>query len=268
MQTASGATTGADPVLAPQETRPEATSRLFAARRNATADERHRIEEELIRLNMRVAADATRRFRGRGIAAEDLEQVAYVGLVKAVQGFDPDRGHDFLSFAIPTIRGEVRRHFRDLGWTVRPPRSIQETQSKIIACEGALYQELGRAPKPSEIAAHLGLDVDAVVEALGASGCFAPVSLDVTTSDDDEALAARLGSMDDGFDVAEARALLAPLLSRLSARERKIVEMRFFRGCTQAEIGQEIGVTQMQVSRLLARLMNRMREQLNVAHAA
>jgi RNA polymerase sigma-B factor len=256
------------PVVRPQETRTETTARLFAERRDADPASRPGIEEELIRLNMRVAADATRRFRGRGIATEDLEQVAYVGLVKAVQGFDPDRGYDFLSFAIPTIRGEVRRHFRDLGWSVRPPRSIQETQSKIIASEGELYQVHGRAPRPSEIAAHLGLEVEAVVEALGASGCFAPVSLDVTTSDDDAALTQRLGSLDAGFDAAEARAILAPLLARLSERERTIVEMRFFRGCTQAEIGREIGVTQMQVSRLLARLMTRMREQLRVPHAA
>jgi RNA polymerase sigma-B factor len=255
------------PIAVLHESRSDATARLFVERRENPAD-RDRIEEELVRINMRVAADATRRFRNRGIATEDLEQVAYVGLVKAVRAFDPDRGHDFLSFAIPTIRGEVRRHFRDLGWTVRPPRSIQEAQTKILGCEGELVQQLGRAPRPSEIAAHLGLDLDVVVEALGANGCFAPVSLDATTGEDEDALTRRLGQHDPGFDVAEARALLAPLLARLTARERKIVEMRFFRGCTQAEIGQEIGVTQMQVSRLLSRLIARMRNELSVAHAA
>src|SRR5215203_4693106 len=107
--------------------RSDETSRLFAERSGADPARRAELDDELVRLNMPMAVDATRRFRGRGIATEDLEQVAYLGLVKAVQGFDPDRGHDFLSFAIPTIRGEVRRHFRDLGWTVRPPRSIQET---------------------------------------------------------------------------------------------------------------------------------------------
>ena len=253
---------------APQETRSETTSRLFAERAQADPGDRGPIDEALIRLNMRVAVDATRRFRGKGIAADDLEQVAYVGLVKAVRGFDPDRGHDFLSFAIPTIRGEVRRHFRDLGWMVRPPRSIQETQSKIIACESELFQQYGRAPRPSEIADHLGLEVEAVVESLGASGCFAPVSLDAPSGADDEALTQRLGGIDDGFDVAEARAVLAPLLARLTPRERKIVELRFFQGRTQSEIGHEIGVTQMQVSRLLSRLMARMREQLDVAQAA
>ncbi len=251
-----------------RETRAEATARLFAERRSADADTRRRLDDELVRLNMKVASDASRRFRGRGIADEDLEQVAYLGLVKAVQGFDPDRGHDFLSFAIPTIRGEVRRHFRDLGWTVRPPRSIQETQSKILGSEGELYQLLGRAPRPSEIAEHLGIDVESVVEALGASGCFRPVSLDLTLGEDDEALGLRLGVPDEGYDAAEARAILAPLLAPLTARERTIVEMRFVRGCTQAEIGAEIGVTQMQVSRLLTRLLRRLREQAVVAPAA
>src|SRR6478735_6770760 len=253
---------------APQENRSDTTARLFAERAQAPAHLRTAIDDELVRLNMRMAVDATRRFRGRGIATDDLEQVAYLGLVKAVRGFDPERGHDFLSFAIPTIRGEVRRHFRDLGWMVRPPRSIQETQSKIIGCESELFQLHGRAPRPSEIAAHLGLELETVVEALGASGCFAPVSLDAPTGADDEALTQRLGGLDDGFDVAEARAVLAPLLARLTPRERKIVELRFFRGCTQSEIGREIGVTQMQVSRLLTRLIARMREQIELSAAA
>jgi RNA polymerase sigma-B factor len=253
---------------APQETRSDATARLFAERVAATAADRSRLDDELIRLNMRVAVDATRRFRGKGIATDDLEQVAYVGLVKAVQGFEPERGHDFLSFAIPTIRGEVRRHFRDLGWAVRPPRSIQETQTKMIACESELLQRLGHAPRPSDFAAHLGLEFDAVVEALGASGCFAPVSLDAPVGADEESLTDRLGGDDAGFDLAEARAVLAPLLARLTPRERKIVEMRFFRGCTQSEIGREIGVTQMQVSRLLTRLIARMREELELTLAA
>lgn len=244
--------------------RSDATSSLFAERVNADPARRAELDDELVRINMPMAVDATRRFRGRGIATEDLEQVAYLGLVKAVQGFDPDRGHDFLSFAIPTIRGEVRRHFRDLGWTVRPPRSIQETQTKIIASEPELYQKLGRAPRPSDLAAHLGLDLETVIDALGASGCFAPASLDAPTHDDAEALGPRLGFTDSGFDHAEARAVLQPILARLSKREQLIVEMRFFRGCTQSEIGEEIGVTQMQVSRLLARLLARLREEFGL----
>jgi RNA polymerase sigma-B factor len=260
----------ATPTLAPHdeltdapETRSEATTRLFVEREDASEARRAMIEDELVRLNMPLARDLSRRFRGRGIADDDLEQVAYVGLVKAVKGFSPDRGHEFVSFAVPTIRGEIRRHFRDLGWTVRPPRSIQETQTKIAGCEGELYQQLGRAPRPSEIADHLGLELEQVIDALGATGCFAPASLDAPGhGEDDDTVGMRIGDMDPGFDLAEARATLAPLLARLSRREQLIVEMRFFRGCTQAEIGKEIGVSQMHVSRLLARLVARMREEL------
>jgi RNA polymerase sigma-B factor len=248
--------------------RSDETARLFAERTGAEPARRAELEDQIVRRNMQVAVDATRRFRGRGIATEDLEQVAYLGLVKAVQGFDPGRGHDFLSFAIPTIRGEVRRHFRDLGWAIRPPRSIQETQTKIIASEPELYQQLGRAPRPSDIAAHLGLDLETVVDALGASGCFAPASLDAPTHAESDALGPRIGFTDPGFDHAEARAVLQPVLARLSERERVIVEMRFFRGCTQSEIGKEIGVTQMQVSRLLSRLLVRLRKELALEKAA
>ncbi len=245
------------------ESRSETTARLFAEHAIAPTTERAAIEDELVRLNMPLARDLARRFRGRGIADDDLEQVAYVGLVKAVQGFQPDKGHEFISFAVPTIRGEIRRHFRDLGWAVRPPRSIQETQQKIAGCESELYQQLGRAPRPSEIAQHLGMALEQVVDALGANGCFAPASLDApSTVDAEETVGMRLGELDPGFDLAEARATLAPLLSKLSRREQLIVEMRFFRGCTQAEIGERIGVSQMHVSRLLARLVARLRDEL------
>ncbi|MGB0102270.1 MAG: SigB/SigF/SigG family RNA polymerase sigma factor [Nocardioides sp.] len=248
------------------QTRSEITACLFADRENASDTQRAGIDDELVRLNMPLARDLSRRFRNRGIADDDLEQVAYVGLVKAVKGFRADRGHEFVSFAVPTIRGEIRRHFRDLGWSVRPPRSIQETQQKIAGCEADLYQRLGRAPRPSEIAAHLELPLEQVVDALGAQGCFAPASLDAPgLGEDDETTGQRIGETDAGFEVAEARAMLAPLLSRLSRRERLIVEMRFFRGCTQAEIGREIGVSQMHVSRLLTRLVGRLREELTVA---
>ncbi len=247
------------------ESRSEITAQLFAEHAAAPEGERASIEEEIVRVNMPLARELSRRFRNRGIADDDLEQVAYVGLVKAVKGFRADRG-EFLGFAVPTIRGEIRRHFRDLGWTVRPPRSIQETQQKIAGCETELYQQLGRAPRPSEIAEHLGIELEQVIDALGAQGCFAPASLDAPVGEEgDETTGQRLGELDHGFDLAEARAMLAPLLSRLSRRERLIVEMRFFRGCTQAEIGAEIGVSQMHVSRLLSRLVARFREELTIA---
>ncbi|MBZ5737692.1 SigB/SigF/SigG family RNA polymerase sigma factor [Nocardioides mangrovi] len=269
MSTSSASPSTSDRTAA-VETRTETTARLFAERSQVDPDapdayvRRGRIDDDLVRLNMPLARDLSRRFRGRGIADDDLEQVAYVGLVKAVHGFDPSQGNPFASYAVPTIRGEIRRHFRDLGWAVRPPRSIQETQQKISGCEAELYQELGRAPRPSEIAAHLGLELEQVIDALGASGCFAPTSLDAPTGSEegDESVGMRIGASDPGFDLAEARATLAPLLAKLSRREQLIVEMRFFRGCTQAEIGAEIGVSQMQVSRLLTRLVARMRQEL------
>lgn len=264
------ATTLVPPAPAPydaadgQETRAETTARLFSRLADAPADQRDALEEEIVRANMKVARDVASRYHGRSVAAEDLDQVAFLGLVKAVKGFDPAMGHDFLSYAVPTIRGEVRRHFRDLGWAIRPPRSIQEVQAKIFAAESELYQQLGRAPRPSEIARHIGVELDLVVDALGASGCFAPASLDAPTGEEADAIGQRIGGPEAGYDAAEARAALGPLMRGLSSRERRIVEMRFFRGCTQAEIGAEIGVTQMQVSRLLTRLLARLRGQLEL----
>ena len=242
--------------------RREATAELFTRVRTATDAERHALEDEIVRLNMGVASDCARRYRGRGIAAEDLDQVAYLGLVKAVQGFDVDRGHDFLSFAVPTIRGELRRYFRDLGWTLRPPRPIQELQTRILGIEGDLAQELGRSPRPSDFARHLGEDLEHVLDALGASGCFTPASLDAPAPEGADDLGERLGDVDTGFAAAEARLTLRALMRGLAPRERRILELRFFGGWTQAEIGAEIGVTQMQVSRLLNRTLARLRERM------
>ena len=255
---------------ASREERRERTAALFLRRsQSPVVEERARLSDQLVRINIPVARDATRRFRDRGVPNEDIEQVAYLGLVKAVQGFDPTRGHDFLSFAIPTIRGEVRRYFRDHGWAVRPTRSVQEAQSKINACEAELSQRLGRAPRPTEIADHLDLDLELVVEALGAVGCFTPVSLDAPSLADDPAstIGATLPGDDRDFEIAEARLLLGPALGRLSERERLIVELRFVDGLTQAEIGERIGVTQMQVSRLLTKILKRLRDDLGPAAA-
>jgi RNA polymerase sigma-B factor len=251
------------------EDRREMTETLFLRRSRADDPaERAQVEEDIVHLNLRMATDAARRFRDRGIADDDLRQVAHLGLVKAVQGFDPGRGHDFLSYAVPTIRGEVRRYFRDHGWAVRPTRSVQETQAKINACEFELYQRLGRGPRPSELAEHLGLDVDLVVEALGANGCFAPVSLDLPVRGESGAsIGETLEQVDDEFDRAEARAMLDPVLAELGARDRLIVELRFFEGMTQAEVGARIGVTQMQVSRLLARILGQLRTALEPSAA-
>jgi RNA polymerase sigma-B factor len=239
-----------------------ATATLFEQAREASPEDRRAIETEIVELNMTVASDCARRYRGRGIGADDLEQVAYLGLVKAAQGFDPGRGHDFLSFAVPTVRGELRRHFRDHGWSVRPPRSIQELQTRILASESELVQELGRSPRPTDLARHLDVDLEHVLDALAANGCFAPSSLDAPVPEGEAPLRDRLGGADPAFDSAEARLTLAALLRGLTPRERRILELRFFGGRTQAEIGADIGVTQMQVSRLLNRILARLRERM------
>ena len=243
--------------------RKDATERLLAlCRDDEDEDARRCYQDSVVELNMQVAVDVARRYRSRGVPIEDLEQVAYLGLVKAARGFDPERATDFLSYAVPTIRGEVRRYFRDHGWTVRPPRTVQQAQSRITAVESDLCQELGRAPRPTEIAERLDLDLDLVVEALAANGCFAPTSLDAAPADSEGGIGERLGEDDASFDSAEARVALKPLLSHLDRRERIMLEMRFFKGSTQAEIGEVLGITQMQVSRLLSALLARLRDEI------
>jgi RNA polymerase sigma-B factor len=242
--------------------RREATELLLARTVDANDDERRQLEDQIVEVNLQIALDVARRYRSRGVPVEDLEQVACLGLVKAARGYDPERATDFLSYAVPTIRGEVRRYFRDHGWTVRPPRTVQQAQARITAVESDLCQELGRAPRPTEIAERLELDLDLVVEALAANGCFSPTSLDATPAGADGGLGERLGDEDASFDSAEARVALEPLLAHLDRRERIMLEMRFFKGATQSEIGEVLGITQMQVSRLLSALLARLRDDL------
>jgi RNA polymerase sigma-B factor len=256
-----------DPEELARLSRKDATEKLLTLCRAADdEDDRRRYQDQVVELNMQVAVDVARRYRSRGVAIDDLEQVAYLGLVKAARGFDPERATDFLSYAVPTIRGEVRRYFRDHGWTVRPPRTVQQAQARITAVESDLCQELGRAPRPSEIADRLDLDRDLVVEALAANGCFAPTSLDAAPADAEGGIGERLGEADASFDSAEARVALKPLLAHLDRRERIMLEMRFFKGSTQAEIGEVLGITQMQVSRLLSALLGRLRDELGAPH--
>jgi RNA polymerase sigma-B factor len=259
--------TAEDSAVNARTTRRAETARILEEASRAESPERRKaLHDEVIRLNMQVAGEIARRYHGRGIPGDDLDQVANLGLVKAVQGFDPSHGSDFLSFAVPTIRGEIRRYFRDFGWTIRPPRSVQELQTKITAAEGELFQSLGRSPRPSEIAKHLDVDLELVLDSLAANGCFAPVSLDTPVADGESGPGDRLGGVDPAFASAEARVALKSVMRGLTPRERRILEMRFFGGCTQAEIGAEVGVTQMQVSRLLSRLLTRLRKRMEEEH--
>lgn len=254
-----------DAVLSRRERR-ERTSEALAAAADADGQERRAILDEVVRLNMGVARSVASRYANRGIDEDDLLQVAYMALTRAARDFDPSRHDDFLSYAVPTMRGELKKHFRDQGWTVRPPRRVQETQAKITRAEGELLQRLGRSPLPSEIARHLDVPVDDVIEALGADGCFAPASLDrpVARADGEgtASLADFLGEEDATQPAAEARVALAPVVRRLKERDRRILYMRFFEERTQQEIADDIGVTQMQVSRLLTRILRDLRNDL------
>jgi RNA polymerase sigma-B factor len=240
--------------------RAELTMNLFREAVDAPPDQRTALHDRVVRLNMPLARDLASRYRGRGIALDDLQQVAYLGLVKAVSRFDPRHGVGFLSFAYPTIRGELRRHFRDAGWTVRPPRRIQELQSRIWAADAVLFQRLGRSARPVEVADELGVSEDEVLEALASDGCFSPGSLDAPSHDDGTTTVAdALGGDEPGYDLAELRMVLGDALGTLCERDRLIVERRFVRGWTQERIGRELGVTQMQVSRLLTRITRDLR---------
>ena len=218
--------------------------------------------EQLVERHLEVARSIASRYRNRGIDTEDLQQVALLGLTKAAQRFDPDAGHDFLAFAVPTIRGEVRRHFRDAGWVVRPPRRLQELQGRISRAHDHLEQQLGRSPRPSEVAKHLDVPLDDVVEALTADGCFAPTSLDGPVGDGASSLGDLLGFDDHSVAAAEARIVLEPLMRGLTERDRRILRMRFVDERTQQEIADAVGLTQAQVSRVLTRILAGLRADL------
>lgn len=221
--------------------------------------ERSVLTDTLIEAHLDVARSLAARYRNRGIELDDLEQVALLGLTKAAHRFDPDAGHEFLSFAVPTIRGELRRHFRDCGWTVRPPRRVQELQAGIARAQDDLVASLGRSPRPSEVAAHLDVDVADVIEALSVDGCFTPTSLDGTPGDGTATIGDLIGAEDEAFISVEASVMLEPAVRQLSARDRRIVYLRFYEERSQQEIGDAVGLTQAQVSRVLARILKDIR---------
>ena len=203
-----------------------------------------------------------RRFAGRGEPVDDLEQAGTVGLLNAVDRFEPDRGIDFLSYAVPTITGEVRRHFRDRTWSMRVPRRLKDLQSSINGAVGPLSQQLGRAPRPSEIAAHLGIATEEVVEGLDAQQAYRSSSLDELVSGADTALTETLGTADAELEKVEYRQTLAPLLDELPERERTILVLRFFGNMTQTQIADRVGISQMHVSRLLAQTVAILRRRM------
>lgn len=228
-----------------------------------TADEARRraLLDEVVLVNLGVARSLARRFAGRGIEAEDLEQVASEALIKAAGRFDPTRGKDFLSFAVPTVRGELQRYFRDVGWVVRPTRRVQEARWAISRAEGELTQRLGHAPASHEVMEELALTREEYAEAASANGCFAPLSLDRPTSASDAGTTwgELIPDGDEGLSACEARVVLEPVVQTLSERDRRVLFLRYFEDLGQQEIGSEIGVTQTQVSRILDRILGELR---------
>ncbi len=224
---------------------------------------RQDLHTQVILLNRRVAAGIASRYNQRGVDAEDLRQVAEMGLVKAVRRYQPDRSSGFLAYAVPTIRGEIRRYFRDSGWMVRPPRRIQELRGEVISTENDMVQQLRRFPTVTETAQEMGLSTPELDEVHGARGCFRPASLDAPAREDVSLPVGELiGAADPAYERVENYESLTPLLAALEPRDRLILGLRFVDGRTQKEIGDQIGVSQMQVSRLLNSVLGRLRDEL------
>ncbi|MGA5098746.1 RNA polymerase sigma factor SigF [Streptomyces lavendulocolor] len=250
--------------LAPKDAR--ALSRLFfdklAVLEEGTPEHQY-ARNTLIEMNMSLVRYAAGRFRGRGDQMEDIVQVGMIGLIKAIDRFELSREVEFPTFAVPYIVGEIKRFFRDTSWAVHVPRRLQEARVELAKATEELSTRLGRAPKVSELATLMSLSEDEVIEARLASNGYNSTSLDaaITNADDDEtALADFLGAEDPGMELVENFQSLAPLIDRLDDRDRRILHLRFVEELTQAEIGEQLGVSQMHVSRLLTRMLARLRE--------
>ena len=217
--------------------------------------------EELVERLLPFARELARRYAYTDEPFDDLLQVAYLGLIKAIDRFDPDRGAKFTSFAAPTILGELKRHFRDKGWAVRVPRDLQERALAVIREAEALSKELGRSPKPREVAHALGCSVEEVLEAQQAAASYEAASLDAPTARDDNegaTLLDMLGGEDDAYELVEERDAIASTWKTLPDVERLVLELRFVHDLNQSEIGERVGYSQMHVSRLLRRALNRL----------
>jgi len=222
------------------------------------------VRNTLIELNMALVRFAARRFSNRTEQTEDILQVGTIGLIKAIDRFDPDYGVEFLTFAIPTILGEIKRFFRDTNWSVRVPRRLQELRIDLAKATDALAAELDRTPTVAELAERLGITKEEVLEAMVAANAYSTSSLDAPAAEDEDGASwvDRLGYDDRALEGVENLAALKPLIAALPDRERTILSLRFGAEMTQAQIGAELGVTQMHISRLLSRTLKRLRLQL------
>ena len=223
---------------------------------------RVKLRETLVEMHLPLVEYLARRFAGRGEPLDDLVQVGTIGLIKAVDRFDTERGVEFSTYATPTVVGEIKRHFRDKGWTVRVPRRLQELRASLSLATAQLTQDLGRSPTVGELATHLGVGEEEVLEGLESANAYAAVSLEATDDADGQSVLDTLGAMDEALEGVEYRESLKPLLDSLPERERRILVLRFFGNMTQSQIAAELGISQMHVSRLLARTLSQLRERL------
>jgi RNA polymerase sigma-B factor len=225
---------------------------------------REQARQSAIEAWLPLARHLAQRFQGRGEPVDDLAQIATIGLIKAIDRFDPGYGTDFTAYAVPTIVGEIKRHFRDRTWDVRVPRRLQELKLDISEATSTLAQQLGRSPTVPDIAEYLKRSEEEVLEGLESARAYSAVSLQtlVGTDDDGTELGNLVGVIDTDLELAEFRAALGPALEMLSPREQKIVLLRFFGNMTQTQIAERVGISQMHVSRLLARSLATLRDQL------
>lgn len=241
----------------------EDTRQLFVELRKATdPKERAAKREALAQLHLPLVEYLAKRFKDRGEPLDDLVQVGSVGLLKAIDRFDIDRGVEFSTYATPTIVGELKRYFRDKGWAVRVPRRLQELSLRMNKIVSQLTQDLGRAPTVAEIAEAAGVDEEQVLEALESGQAYSTTSLDAPSGEEEDSAQRleRMGEQDIALDNLEYFASLQPLIAQLPERERRILYLRFFRGMTQSKIAEEVGISQMHVSRLLSRILAFLRD--------
>ncbi|WP_250002640.1 RNA polymerase sigma factor SigF [Actinoplanes sp. M2I2] len=228
--------------------------------------DRPRLRDRAIEAWLPLARHLAQRYSGRGEPTDDLVQTATVGLIKAVDKFDPSRGVDFAGYAIPTIIGEIKRHFRDRTWSVRVPRRLQELRLAITEANSTLTHSLGRSPTVADVATHLGVSEEDVLEGLEGARAYNATSLSTpVTADGTTELGDTLGGEDNEFELAETRVALGPALARLDEREQRILTLRFYGNLTQSQIADQVGISQMHVSRLLTRALAKLRSELRDA---
>lgn len=244
------------------------TKELFK-RYKETGDEPAR--EQLVLAHLNLARFLASKFKNRGESLDDLVQVATIGLIKAIDRFDISRGLEFTTFATPTIMGEIKRHFRDKGWSVRVPRRLQELSAKVTQVSDKLTEKLQRSPSVDEIAQALGVSVDEVLEAMESAHAYTSVSLDVPQGDDDDGTQSstvidKYALVDEDLESSDDRIVLEQAIKDFSEREQQIIRMRFLEGFTQVEIAQKLQISQVQVSRLLRKTLQKFQEKLDPNH--